>query len=155
MSNEPRSESHYENGTLTMTRTYDAPVAAVFEAWVETSKVEQWWGCKQTTNVKSDIEKKVGGKYNHVMTIQGAGEYPMTCRITAYDPPNLLAYEDASDDPNPMRVTIRFTSKGDQTEVRLVHENLPDNLSEIVNGGWTAALGKLHDLLVREMSEAN
>lgn len=147
-------ESHYENGTLTITRTFNAPSTAVFEAWVETSKVQQWWGCAQTTAVKSDIERKVGGKYCHQMTIEGAGEYPMVCRITAYDPPKLLAYEDASDDPNPTRVTVNFIEHGEQTEVRLVHENLPDDFKDIVTGGWTAAFGKLHDFMVREMSEA-
>ncbi len=145
------SDAKFENGTLTITRTYNAPAMAVFEAWVETSKVEQWWGCAQTTAVKSEIEPKVGGKYCHLMTIEGAGEYPMVCRITAYDPPKLLAYEDTSDDPNPMRVTVTFTEDGDQTHVQLVHENLPTELGDIVKGGWTAALSKLHSFLSREI----
>ena len=147
-------EARYENGTLTMTRTYDAPCAAVFDAWVETSKIQQWWGCAQTTAVKSEIEKKVGGKYCHHMTIEGAGEYPMNCRLTIYDPPKKLAYEEVSDNPNPMCVTVDFIERGTQTEVRLVHANLPTGLSEIVKGGWTAALGKLADFLEREIAGA-
>lgn len=147
-------EARYENGTLTMTRTYDAPCTAVFDAWVETSKVQQWWGCAQTTAVKSEIEKKVGGKFCHHMTIEGAGEYPMNCRITIYDPPKKLAYEEVSDNPNPMLVTVDFVERGNQTEVRLVHANLPTGLSEIVKGGWTAAMGKLGDFLKREMAGA-
>ncbi len=149
------SDAHFENGTLTVTRTYNAPCAAVFEAWVETSKVQQWWGCAQTTAVRSEIERKVGGKYCHQMTIDGAGEYPMVCRITAYDSPRLLAYEDVSGEPNPMRVTVTFVERGSQTEVRLVHENLPTELGDIIRGGWTAAFGKLHDFLEREVAEAN
>ena len=154
------TEVHYENGTLTVTRTFDAPREAVFEAWIETSKVEKWWGCSMTTSVKSEIEPKVGGKYNHLMTIEGVGDYPMVCKITAYEPPELFAYEDVS--PNaansegagPMRVTVSFISHGSQTEVRLVHENLPENFSEMVKGGWTAAFGKLHDLLLSETAGA-
>jgi len=148
-------EAHYKNGTLTMTRVFDAPRAAVFEAWVETSKVQQWWGCAQTTAVKSEIEKKVGGKYCHQMTIEGAGEFPMACRFTAYDPPHFLEYEEVSDNPNPMHVRVDFIERGNQTEVRLVHSNLPDGLSEIVKGGWTAAMGKLREFLVRELAESN
>lgn len=148
-------EARYENGTLTMTRVFDAPAAAVFDAWVATSKVQQWWGCAQTTAVQSDIEPRVGGKYCHQMTIAGAGEFPMNCRFTVYDPPRRLAYEEVTDKPNPMRVKVDFIAHGDQTEVRLVHSNLPDELSDIVNGGWSAALGKLHGFLAKELANAD
>ena len=145
------SESHYENGTLTMTRTYDAPAAAVFNAWVEASKVQQWWGCSQTTNVVSEIEPEVGGKYCHAMTIEGAGEYPLTCRITEFEPPKVLAYEEVASD---IHVRVTFTEGDGRTEVKLVQSNLPDNIGPIVKGGWGVALEKLDGFLSRELTGA-
>lgn len=151
------TNAHFENGTLTMTRVYDAPRESVFDSWVQTSKVEQWWGCEQTTNVKSEIECQVGGKFNHLMTIEGAGEYPMQARFVEFDPPNRLAYEVPGNEHMPvaMLVTVEFSTRGNQTEVKLVHNNLPDTLSDIVKGGWTAALRKLGELLERELAESN
>ena len=146
------TELKYENGTLTVTRVFDAPRETVFEAWVETSKVQQWWGCAQTTNVSSVIEPRVGGKYCHRMTLEGVGELPMTSRFTVYEPPVRLAYVEEGDDPHPLRVTVDFIERGDRTEVRLVHENLPDEYSEYVKAGWTAALGKLAGQLAAEVA---
>ena len=56
------TETKFEDGKLIVTRTYSAPKEAVFEAWVETNKVEKWWGCAQCTSVRSEIEPRVGGK---------------------------------------------------------------------------------------------
>ena len=70
------TESSFSKGTLTITRLYDAPREAVFDAWIETSKVQQWWGCAQTTAVRSEIEPKIGGVYNHHMTLGEMGEFP-------------------------------------------------------------------------------
>ena len=66
----------FEDGHLIVSRVYDAPRELVFEAWVETSKVQQWWGCAECTSVRSEIDLEVGGRYNHHMTIAGAGEVP-------------------------------------------------------------------------------
>ncbi|MCP3918032.1 MAG: hypothetical protein GY711_20990 [bacterium] len=67
------SEVKFENGQLIVSRVYDAPREAVFEAWIETSKVGQWWGCTECTAVRSEIEPRVGGTYNNHMTVQGRG----------------------------------------------------------------------------------
>lgn len=146
------TESKFEDGKLYVSRVYDAPREAVFEAWVETSKVQQWWGCAQTTAVRSEIEPKVGGKYNHTMTIEGAGEHAGDAELTVYDPPARLAFRSASptgpDDS--MLVTVDFTEVSGGTLVQLVHEGIPDmdvgggmNMRDMVGGGWAAAFEKL------------
>ncbi len=151
------TEINFENGTLTVRRVYDAPRERVFEAWVETSKVQQWWGCADCTNVRSEIEPKVGGKYNHHMTIKNAGEIPGSATLTEFDPPKRLAY--TSDAPGPlgigtMTVSVDFTEADGGTLVKLVHAGIPNmqvgpgvELSEIIKAGWTAALGKLDGFL--------
>ena len=143
---------NYEDGKLVITRTFDAPREAVFEAWVETSKVQKWWGCGQTTNVRSEIEPKVGGKYVHHMTIEGVGEMPATGTFTIYDPPARLAYD--APDPmsgNVMTVTVDFEEVDGKTQVRLVHENIPDQFSPYVKNGWTAAFDKLDNFVTTEV----
>ena len=149
------TETTFENGKLIVTRTFDAPRALVFEAWVETSKVEAWWGCDQTTAVRSEIEPRVGGKYNHDMTIDGKHEHPAHAVLTAFDPPEHLAYESAMPgSPVPMTVDVRFTEVDGGTQIVLTHAGIPDmevdgghKMCDIVSGGWTAAFRKLDAFL--------
>ncbi len=146
----------FEDGNLIVSRVYDAPRDAVFEAWFETSKVQQWWGCAECTSVRSEIEPKVGGQYNHHMTIKGAGEVPGFATLTEYDPPARLAFTSAdADGPDAgMTVSVDFSEVEDGTLVRLVHAGIPDikvdgdvEMREIIRAGWTAAFGKLDAFL--------
>jgi len=140
-----------EDGKLIVTRTYDAPRERVFEAWIETSKVQKWWGCAECTNVRSEVEAKVGGSYNHHMTVHGQ-DIPGFATLTEYDPPSRLAFRMAGPDGSDtgMQVTVEFKDVDGGTLVKLVHEGIPDTrvqgdieLRAIVREGWTAAFGKL------------
>ena len=134
------AEVSYENGKLVVTRLFAAPRQAVFDAWIETSKVELWWGCGYATAVKSHIEPEVGGKYHHLMTLKDVGEYPHFGLITEYEPPALLAYELIDPDRDEkMYVRVLFTERGEHTAVCLTQENLPDAYSEFVVAGWSSS----------------
>lgn len=138
------AEVSYEDGKLVVTRQFAAPRQAVFDAWINTSKVKLWWGCGYATEVKSTIEPKVGGKYHHQMTLQNVGEYQQHGWIKEYDPPALLAYELV--DPQheePMYVRVEFTEDGGNTAVRLTQTNLPDTYSEFVMAGWSSSFAGL------------
>lgn len=143
-------KTNYKDGSLTVTKLYDAPREAVFEAWIETAKVQKWWGCGDTTKVKSDIDARIGGKYNHTMTIHG-GDHEATSTIIEYDPPARLAYEAAATKFSPkMTVTVDFKEEDGKTRVTLVHTGIPEGLGEIITGGWTAAFGKLEGFLLED-----
>jgi len=143
----------FEDGKLTATRVYDAPRELVFEAWVETDKIGQWWGCANTTNVRSTVEPRVGGKYDHHITIKGVEEeIPGNAILVEFDPPKKLAYESIllNDSSPKMHVSVEFSEVDEGTKVVLVHSGIPDvrvdgdvELREIIQGGWTAALDKL------------
>ena len=138
------AEVSYENGTLIVTRYFAAPRPAVFEAWIQTSKVELWWGCGYATEVKSEIEPKVGGRYHHSMLLEGAGEYQHHGLITEYEPPALLAYEFV--DPvskQKMDVRVAFSEEEGGTTVRLTQRNLLDEHSQYVRAGWSSSLAAL------------
>ncbi|MEM9554492.1 MAG: SRPBCC domain-containing protein [Acidobacteriota bacterium] len=153
------TDIRFENGELIVTRVYAASREAVFEAWVETSKVEQWWGCGDTTRVRSHIEPRVGGRYDHTMTIAGS-DIAGNGLIVEFVPPSRLAYTAPlyGTTDIQMRVTVDFTEVTGGTRVQLVHQGIPDmrvdgdvELRLIVRDGWTAAFGKLDTFLVGEM----
>ena len=142
----------FENGNLIVTQTFSAPIADVFDAWMETSKIKQWWGCAECTDVRSEVEPKVGGKYNHHMTLEtpmGEHDVPGFATLVEYDPPHRLAYT-STEEGDPMIISVDFTQLDGVTQVRLVHANIPDmrvdgdvKLDEVIRNGWTAAFGKL------------
>jgi len=142
-------ESSYENGRLTITRIFDASPAAVFDAWINTSKVQLWWGCSFASKVVSTIETRVGGKFDHLMTLNDRGDYQQHGVITEYRPPELLAYRlyDSMSD-HEMMVRVEFTAIGNKTRVRLTQDNLSDEYSEFVMAGWSAGFDKLNNILI-------
>ena len=153
------THTRIQNGNLTVTRTYNAAIEDVFEAWIETSKIKQWWGCAECTDVRSEVEPKIGGKYNHHMTIAteyGDHEAPGFATLVEYAPPNRLAYT-SNDEGDPMIITVTFTAVEGGTEVELVHANIPDmvvdgdqKLHDVIRSGWTAAFGKLAPVIETE-----
>ena len=142
------SQVAYENGRLTITKRFHAPITAVFNAWIETSKVELWWGCGYATQVKSNIEPKIGGKYHHLMTLTNVGEYQHYGLITEYEPPYLLAYQLAGHaGGETMMVRVEFSEQDAFTFVHLTQDNLPEAHSIYVKEGWSSAFEGLAYLL--------
>ncbi|MEM9367994.1 MAG: SRPBCC domain-containing protein [Planctomycetota bacterium] len=150
------TETRVENGVLIVTRTYNASRELVFEAWVNTSQVQQWWGCLECTSVRSEIEPKVGGHYNHHMTIDKVGNVCTFATLTEYDPPRRLSYTTPlpGDDSVVMTVKVTFTESLNGTCVRLEQAGIPNirvdgnqDLREIIRSGWSAAFDKLARLL--------
>ncbi len=148
-----QTQTKFEDGTLYVSKIYKAKKEDVFDAWVNVSKIKDWWGCAECTNVRSEVELKVGGQYSHHMKIEGVeGEVPGAATLVEYDPPHKLAYT-SSDTEDKMVVSVHFTEVDEGTRVELWHSNIPDmvvdggiKLAVIIQGGWSAAFGKLEKL---------
>jgi len=147
-------ETRIEDGKLHVSRVYDAPREAVFDAWIATHKLEQWWGCAQTTAVSAEIECKVGGKFNQTMTLDNGHVMPGEATFSEYDPPKRLVFGSPGPTGEPMTISVDFTEVDGGTLVHLVHSGIPDmqvdgdiEMHDIIRGGWTAAFGKLAGFL--------
>lgn len=142
------SRMSYENEFLTITRRFDAPIEEVFDSWIETSKVQLWWGCGDAESVESEIDARVGGKYLHKLMLKDTGEYRHNGIITEYEPPKLLAYRlhDRFHD-NAMTVRVEFRQDDTATIVCLTQDNLPKIYSQFVLAGWADGLEKLNTFL--------
>ncbi|MCB1215838.1 SRPBCC domain-containing protein [bacterium] len=141
-------EVTYGNGTLTARAVYAAPRERVFDAWVETSQVQQWWGCNETTKVESVIEPRVGGRYCHMMYLGERGQTYQDSVFTEFERPRVIAFRANPPGQNPpMEVRVTFEEVEGGTLVQLVHSGLPDEIAVFVRPGWTAALWKLTGFL--------
>ncbi|TAI49158.1 SRPBCC domain-containing protein [Flagellimonas allohymeniacidonis] len=64
-----------ENRTLTLERTFGAPLELVWEAWTQPEHIAQWWGPKgmETTVLEHDFT--VGGQWKYLMKMPNGSEF--------------------------------------------------------------------------------
>ncbi len=59
---------------IVITRSFDAPAAAVFRAWTTPDLVRRWWGFPTSEWVVCDIDLRVGGTWRYVTREDGGVE---------------------------------------------------------------------------------
>lgn len=72
--------------TLSIQRTFDAPLQLVWDAWTQAAHIAHWWGPKgmPVTIVKHDF--KVGGEWEYAMKMPNGGDFISEGRFTAIIP---------------------------------------------------------------------
>jgi len=63
------------NRTLTIERTFNAPIALVWEAWTQPEHIAQWWGPKgmKTNVISHDFQE--GGSWKYSMQMPDGSEF--------------------------------------------------------------------------------
>lgn len=56
-----------ESKTLTIERTFDAPIQRVWQAWTDPKQIQQWWGPSGVTIPTCEWDPQPGGKLHIVM----------------------------------------------------------------------------------------
>lgn len=54
---------------FTITRTYAAPRARVFQAWTDPERLMQWWGPQGSTMLSARMDLRPGGLFHYAMRI--------------------------------------------------------------------------------------
>ena len=63
------------NRTITIKRTFDAPLALVWEAWTQPEYICQWWGPKGMNTRVLEHDFKPGGRWKFVMTMPDGKDF--------------------------------------------------------------------------------
>lgn len=61
--------------TLSLKRTFNAPVKLVWEAWTQPEHIVQWWAPKGMKVTVIEHNFKVGGKWKYVMPMPDGNEF--------------------------------------------------------------------------------
>jgi uncharacterized protein YndB with AHSA1/START domain len=155
--------------TLVITRTFDAPRDLVWRAWTEPEMLMRWWGPKDFTCPRAEIDPRVGGRYLNCMRGPAGSEldrdYWTTGVFKEIVPPERLVYTDSfadergnvvpashygmdGDIPLEMLVTLTFEESGGKTTMTLRHEGLPaGEHQEGANEGWSQSFDKMAEML--------
>ena len=64
-----------ENRTLTLTRTFNAPISLVWEAWTKPEHIAHWWGPKGMKVKIVEHNFEVGGQWRYSMTMPNGAEF--------------------------------------------------------------------------------
>jgi uncharacterized protein YndB with AHSA1/START domain len=144
----------YEN-SVSLVRTINAPVEAVFAAWTEPTLMRHWLAPEpsERTAVEVDAQPHVGGRYRIVVIGPGdllvtAGEYRevvpskrLVMTWSCSEP--LISAQDAT---TLVTVDMRALGAG-RTELTLVHSGVASGDEQGLREGWTASLDRLEAAL--------
>ncbi len=106
---------------LRLTRVYDAPLLAVWEAWTVPEEIAQWWGPRGFTLTTHSRDLRVGGHWHYTMHGPDGTDYENTTQYLEVEPQARLVYDHGGhkDRPPLFRVTALFIEEGGRTRLDL------------------------------------
>jgi len=138
-----------EKLSLEIKRLIKAPPDRVYAAWTDPTQLKHWFGPEKAQTRDLIVDVRVGGKFRWDLT-NSEGE-KMICRgeYRELQPDKKIVFtwqwEDDEDWQNHISVvTVELYERDGDTELRLIHEQLPNEESRDGHtGGWNSALDKL------------
>ncbi len=108
-----------ESNEIKITRIYDAPVRAVWDAWTDPEQVAQWWGPRGFTLTTDSKDIRPGGHWDYTMHGPDGVDYPNTTRYLEVEECSKLVYDHGAhgDRPPLFRVSVRFTEIDGKTKM--------------------------------------
>ena len=110
-----------KSNEIKITRVYDAPVKAVWEAWVDPKKVAQWWGPRGFTLTSHSKDVRTGGSWRYTMHGPDGTDYESTTKFLEVDKYARLVYDHGGHEDRPalFRVTVLFSETKGQTKMEM------------------------------------
>jgi uncharacterized protein YndB with AHSA1/START domain len=133
--------------TLRMSRTFEAPPEAVFDAWTSEEVMRRWFHARhdwETTEAQVDL--RVGGAVRVVMRDPHKDvEYGGRGRYTAIEPPTRLAFTWIwDDDPRETLIEIEIEESDGATVVTFTHSGLfSEQMVREHEDGWSSCFENL------------
>lgn len=102
-----------------LTRLYDAPLEAVWQAWVDPAKAALWWGPRGFTLTNHSKDLRPGGTWRYTMHGPDGTDYPNIATYLEVEPLAKLVYDHGATETTPplFRVTVLFNTVGEQTQM--------------------------------------
>jgi len=146
---------------LSITRTFDAPRALVFEMWTNPEHLRHWWGPKIFTAPVAEVDLRVGGKYLLCMQWPdgrlacNGGEFkeivpPERLVLTQRfcdehgNPQTPQDHELPDEFPSEMILTVTLTERDGKTTMTIV-QGIPAGLAAEMGAveGWNQSFDKM------------
>ena len=151
-----------ENKTISIKRTFNLPLDAVWKAWTEPGSFKKWWGPKDYTCPHCSINFKPGGTYLNCMRAADGKEFWSTGTYKEIIPLKKIVYADSFSDskgniipasdlkmpgewPLELMVTVEFEGIDSKTNLLLKHVGVPKEAYDDCISGWQQSFDKLEN----------
>lgn len=148
-----------KSNELKITRIYDAPVKAVWEAWTDPEQVAQWWGPRGFTLTTHSKNLKPGGQWIYTMHGPDGTDYPNQTTYYEVEKYSKLVYDHgaSNDKPAMFRVTVLFNEVKDKTKMEMTMalptpEAAEETRKFIKSAGGDATWDRLAEYLEKDSS---
>ncbi|MCK4867959.1 MAG: SRPBCC domain-containing protein [Alphaproteobacteria bacterium] len=130
--------------TVRISKIMPARREDVFNAWLDADGMRHWMCPGDIRETDVEIDARVGGKFRLLMH-GGENDYEMTGEYVEIEPPSRIAFTWVSHNTVAgSLVTLEFHDRGEETELVLTHERLPDtDVAAQHESGWTSILENL------------
>jgi uncharacterized protein YndB with AHSA1/START domain len=110
---------HPKSNEIFLSRLYDAPVAAVWDAWTDPDQVSKWWGPRGFTLTTHSKDLRPGGTWRYTMHGPDGVDYPNVIDYHEVEERAKLLYDHGGSDDRPplFRVLVRFAPVGKRTRM--------------------------------------
>jgi uncharacterized protein YndB with AHSA1/START domain len=144
-----------------ITRVYDAPVAAVWDAWTDSKQVAQWWGPRGFTLTTHSKDLKAGGHWHYTMHGPNGADYVNKTQYLEVEKHVKMVYDHGgNDERKPLfRVTVLFSESKGKTTMEMTMALPTAQAAEETRGfikkaGGEATWDRLAEYLEKERSGA-
>ena len=142
-----------------LTRLYDAPVEAVWDAWTDPAQAAQWWGPRGFSITTHSKDLRVGGTWRYTMHGPDGTDYPNVTRYLEVEEGRRLVYDHGGTDDTPplFRVTVVFSEEQGKTKMDMTMglatpEAAEETRKFIKKAGGNGTWDRLGEYLVKERS---
>jgi uncharacterized protein YndB with AHSA1/START domain len=147
----------YGEGTVTITRVFDAPRELVWRAWTDPKMLARWFGPRGFTSSVLELDVRVGGNLRIVMHVPDGNDYPMKGVFREVTPPERLLFSNIAIDKDGNHLlegetTVTLGEEGGKTTMRLTSRAVglvPISIQMLagMEAGWTQSIDKMGESL--------
>ncbi len=157
---------------ISLKRSFQAPLDLVWDMWTTKEGIESWWGPPGFEVIVNQLELRVGGALEYVMSAVGAEQIAfmkqanqplsmtLKARYTLVNPKRVAAWMNLADfipdvEPYEVETRLELTPEGRATTRVDLHLDAMHNefYTQMAQQGWEAELGKL-DEVIRKRSQS-
>lgn len=142
---------------LRLTRVYDAPVKAVWDAWTEPDQVAKWWGPRGFTITTHSKDLRPGGHWAYTMHGPDGTDWENKTIYHEVEKHARLVYDHGGNDDRPplFRVTVVFTEVKGKTKMQMTMalasaEAAAETAKFIKKAGGNSTWDRLAEFLEKE-----
>jgi uncharacterized protein YndB with AHSA1/START domain len=144
-----------EKLSLEIKRFINAPRDRVYAAWTDPAQLRQWFGPEKVQTRDLVADARIGGKFRWDLTNSEGEKMTMLGEYRELQPGRKIVFtwqwqDDEDWEDHTSIVTVELDDADGGTELRLTHEQLPNEASRDGHtGGWNSALDKLEKFFSR------